>query len=182
MSNDSVSDHELVSRALGYEGAFRILVERYEAVVASTVIGMLGPGDDADDVGQDTFIRFYHALSKFRGEASVKTYLTRIAINLSLNALKRRRRLGARFVSRDQTSAPLREPATNGVGSIESREVEEVVQHAIQQLSPKHRAVIVLRMIEGYSTKETAHSAGHSALAPRPSHGCPQSLASILRR
>lgn len=157
VSNDSVGDPELVDRAIrGDDGAFRLLVERYESVVASTVIGMLGPGDDADDVGQETFIRFYRSLKKFRGEASVKTYLTRIAINLSLNALKRGRSLMERFVSRDQASAPLPEPTLNGVNAVESRETEEVVQHAIQQLNPKHRAVIVLRLIEGYSTKETA--------------------------
>lgn len=157
VSNDSVGDPELVDRAIrGEDGAFRLLVERYESVVASTVIGMLGPGDDADDVGQETFIRFYRSLKKFRGEASVKTYLTRIAINLSLNALKRGRSLMERFVSRDQASAPLPEATMNGVNAVESRETEEVVQHAIQQLNPKHRAVIVLRLIEGYSTKETA--------------------------
>jgi RNA polymerase sigma factor (sigma-70 family) len=70
---------------------------RQAAVAASHQLGgtradvMLGPGDDADDVGQETFIRFHRALGTFRGEASVKSYLTRIAINLSLNALKRRR-------------------------------------------------------------------------------------------
>ena len=48
---------------------------------------MLGPGDDADDAGQETFIRLYRSLDRFRGEASLATYLTRIAINLSLTAL-----------------------------------------------------------------------------------------------
>ena len=161
VSNERVGDAELVDKTLhGDDRAFRMLVERYESAVASTVIGMLGPGDEADDVGQETFIRFYRSLKKYRGEASLKTYLTRISINLSLNALKRRRSLMERFVSRDQKSAPLPERALNGVALVESRETDEVVQHAIQQLSPKHRAVIVLRMIDGYSTKETAEILG----------------------
>jgi RNA polymerase sigma-70 factor (ECF subfamily) len=161
VSNESVSDAELVGRALrGDDGAFRVLVERYESAVASTVIGMLGPGDEADDVGQETFIRFYRSMKKYRGDASLKTYLTRIAINLSLNALKRRRGLMERFVSRDQATAPPPEPALNGVGAVESRETKEAVQHAIQQLNPKHRTVVVLRMIDGYSTKETAEILG----------------------
>jgi RNA polymerase sigma-70 factor (ECF subfamily) len=161
VSNDRITDAELVVRALRRDdGAFRILVERYESTVASTVIGMLGPSDEADDVGQETFIRFHRSLKKYRGEASLKTYLTRIAINLSLNALKRRRTLIERFVSRDQTDAPLPEPALNGVTAVDSRETEEAVRHAIGQLSPKHRAVIVLRMIDGYSTKETADILG----------------------
>src|SRR4051812_20075618 len=79
------ADHELLQLARdGDERAFRELVERYEPAVASVVVGMLGAGDDADDVGQETFIRFYRALGSFRGEASLKTYLRRIAMNLSL--------------------------------------------------------------------------------------------------
>src|SRR5215207_4833149 len=107
-----LTDQELIGRArAGDERAFRLLVERFEPVVAATVTGMLGPGDDADDVGQETFIRFYRALGDFRGEASVKTYLRRIAVNLSLNALKRRRRFALRFLSRDRAREPLPEPA-----------------------------------------------------------------------
>ena len=67
MQADS-SDAELIARARdGDDLAFRTIVERYEPVVAATVIGMLGRGDDADDVGQETFIRFYRALRDFRG-------------------------------------------------------------------------------------------------------------------
>ena len=65
-----------------------------------------------------------------------------------------------RFVSRDQAAGPLPEPALNGVSAVESRETQEAVKHAIQQLNPKHRAVIVLRIIDGYSTKETAEILG----------------------
>ncbi len=86
----------------GDEEAFRCLVERYEGAVAATVIGMLGPGGEVDDVGQEVFVRFYRALDRFRGDSSLKTYLTRIAINLSLNELKRRRRWLDRFRSRDR--------------------------------------------------------------------------------
>jgi RNA polymerase sigma-70 factor (ECF subfamily) len=156
-----LDDHELVGLVLGGEdGAFRVLVERYEQVVAATVIRMLGPGDDAEDVGQETFIRFYRAIETFRGEASVKTFLTRIAMNLSLNALKRRRRMASRFVSRDQADSPLPEPVANGNASVEAHEIHDVVTRAIHELKPKHRAVVVLRMIEGYSTRETAEILG----------------------
>jgi len=85
-----LTDAELIdaSRA-GDNNSFKEIVKRYESRVAATVIGMLGNCPEADDVGQETFIRFYQGLDKFRGEASVGTYLTRIAINLSLNELKR---------------------------------------------------------------------------------------------
>ena len=90
MAVEGVPDLELVERArAGDDGAFRVLVERYESQVAGTVVGMLGRCPEADDVGQETFIRFYKGLAGYKATASVGTYITRIAINLSLNELKR---------------------------------------------------------------------------------------------
>lgn len=71
--------------------AFRILIDRYEKKVAATVINMLGYTDEADDVGQEVFIRFYNNIHQFKGTSSLGTYLIRIAINLSLNELKRQK-------------------------------------------------------------------------------------------
>lgn len=158
-ADDHTEDAELLERArAGDQDAFRMLVERYEGAVAATVIGMLGPGGDADDVGQEVFLRFYRALDEFRGEAALKTYLTRIAINLSLNALKRRGRWLRRFVSRDRQSdqAPLVEPAADGERDLAARDAAALVRQGLRALGPEHRAVVVLRLIEGHSTRETA--------------------------
>lgn len=159
--NGTGGDEALLARAReGDAQAFRQLVERYEPAVAATVIGMLGPGDEAEDVGQETFIRFYESLDRFRGEASLRTYLTRIAVNLSLNALERRRRWRSRFRSRDREDARLPEPAGDARADLESRENEALVRAAIDRLGPEHRAVVVLRLIEGRSTRETAEVLG----------------------
>ncbi len=154
----SLSDTELVEQTrAGQEAAFRELVNRYEPRVAATVIGMLGRGQEAEDVGQETFIRCYQSLGRFRGDASLGTYLTRIAMNLSLNAIKRRKRQRWRFVSRDgETDYPLPEPAFDGEAWDDARERRRLVHTAIEKLPPKHRAVVVLRIIEGFSTQETA--------------------------
>lgn len=156
-------DEELLERArAGDQDAFRMLVERYEGAVAATVIGMLGPGGDADDVGQEVFLRFYRALEDFRGDAALRTYLTRIAINLSLNAIKRRQTWLGRFVSRDRGAdeAPLQEPAVAGERAHEVRDAEALVRAGLDTLSPEQRSVVVLRMIEGHSTAETAEILG----------------------
>lgn len=157
MQNDPISDEALiVASRSGDTRAFRQLVERYESRVAATVIGMLGPGAEAEDVGQETFVRFYRSLDRFRGEASVATYLTRIAINQSLTALQKRRRWRERFVSRDGVKAKGMEPVIDPSGEIDVSDRATIVRRAIRDLSPDHRAVVVLRMIEGYSTRETA--------------------------
>jgi RNA polymerase sigma-70 factor (ECF subfamily) len=154
-------DAELLDRARrGDDTAFRLLVERYESVVAATVIGMLGRGADADDVGQETFIRFHSALGRFREESTLRTYLVRIAMNLSLNALQRRRRGLLRFVSRDDADRALTEPAVEPTSNEDTDERREVVRRAVMRLSPRHRAVVVLRMFQSLSTRETASALG----------------------
>jgi RNA polymerase sigma-70 factor (ECF subfamily) len=152
-----VPDRELLGRARqGDERAFRLLVERYEGRVATVVTAMLGPGDEAEDVGQETFIRFYRSIDRFRGEASVGTYLTRIAINLSRNALRRSRRQAERFEGCDDPEFRAAQAAPGSVDDVERREREDRVRRAVDRLDGKHRTVVVLRILEGYSTKETA--------------------------
>lgn len=152
-AHSNLSDEVLIERVRnGDTSAFRYLVERHEQRVATTVTAMLGHTAEADDVGQETFIRFYKALDSFRGDSSVSTYLNRIAINLSLNALKRRKRFLKRFVQSDD---PVEMPVEM-TSPIETSEKRQLIQQALQVLQPSFRAVVVLRLIEGYSTKETA--------------------------
>ena len=154
-------DEDLVVRAReGDRRAFRLLVERYEDDVAATVVAMLGPTAEVDDVVQEAFIRFYQTLDRFRGEAAVSTYLKRIAINRALDALRRRKRFLGRFRSRDDETRSAPEPSIEEDGRVEARERARLVHQAIDALPPKHRAVVVLRMIEGYSTEETAEMLG----------------------
>jgi len=154
---ESTTDRELIERArAGDERAFHDLVERYEPRVAATVVGMLGPGDEAEDVGQETFIRLYRSLERFRGDSSLGTYLTRIAINLSLTALKRRKRWTARFVRQDEGEREGPEGSWDPRGQLERDDVARKVRAAVDRLAPNHRTVVVLRMIDGYSTREAA--------------------------
>lgn len=148
-------DLKLVGRAkAGDKAAFSQLVRQYEPVVASTVFGMLGHGDDAEDVGQNVFIRFYNALGDYRGEASLSTYLTRIAINLSLNEIKKRKRRNLFFIGRRDGEVERDIPDEND--DVAAYDTKEAVNMALQELDPKFRSVVVLRMLQGYSTTETA--------------------------
>ena len=136
-----------------------MIVARYEGIVASTVIGMLGAVDEAEDVGQETFIRFHRSLGKFRGESSVGTYLTRIAINLSLTAIRRRKIWSDRFKGSRHAAGRVsaeQDPSKD----LERRMRSEWLWGGIRRLSPSHRSVVVLRMIDGYSTRETSHILG----------------------
>ncbi len=155
--SDTTSDEQLISRAREGDGdAFRILVDRYEGLVAATVIGMLGRGPDAEDVGQETFIRFHGALDRFRGDSSVGTYLTRIAINQSLKAIRRRKSLTGRLAYEESEQEDFADDSADLSASLDDRERDRLIQEALQTLGEEHRAVVVLRMLQEYSTKETA--------------------------
>ncbi len=150
----TATDAQLIKEArAGNELAFKTLVERYESKVAGVVIGMLGRTVEADDAGQETFIRFYRSLEKFRQESGVGTYLTRIAVNVSLDYLRKNKRRFKEVSSEEAAPELLRLQD----GDFQARaEARELVYKALERLRPDYRSVIVLRMLEGYSTKETA--------------------------
>ena len=163
MREDALKDAALVDAARdGSEDAFRELVERHKDRVASVVIRMLGNTADAEDVGQETFIRFYRGLRGFRGQATVGTYLTRIAVNLAISELRKRRRrsiivpLAVPGRERDEPETDYADPRA----SAEYDDTADRIQQALQELKPELRSVIVLRLMEGYSTKETAEILG----------------------
>ncbi len=151
------TDQELVERArTGDPLAFEQIIHRYEGQVAATAIGMMGRCPEADDVGQETFIRLHTYLHKYRGDAALGTYIVRIAINQSLKALKQRKRRRERFVRYDPEVLESMGPVVEGSDAVDARERERFVHAALGQINPEQRAVVVLRMLEGYSTQETA--------------------------
>lgn len=157
MAAGALSDQALLQRVRdGNHDAFRLLVERYEDQVAATIIGMLGPGPEADDAGQETFVRLYERIDQFRGDSTLRTYLTRIAINQALQALRKRNRWTRRFLSRDRDGPAAPDPAADARDDVETAEEKQLVHRALQELPDHYRAVVVLRLLQGYSTRETA--------------------------
>ncbi len=155
---DEASDAELIAAVTGGDtAAFGIIVRRYESAVAATVIGMLGPGDEADEVGQETMIKLYRSLDRFKGEAELKTYLTRIAMNTALDALRRRQRNLKRFFTPstdEEASWEEQIPSDDDHG--QDYENRQLVQYALSGLKPEFRSVAVLRLMQGHSVDEVA--------------------------
>lgn len=148
MANPHHSDQELIEACLtGEQQAFAALVDRYKNNVATVVLNMTSDPDLTAELSQQTFIRLYRFLHKYRAESSLKTFVVRMAINLTLNELKRRKHRN--FGQLEEASAFI-------VSSTGYREDKELIQKALQALKPDHRSVITLRHIEGYSTKECA--------------------------
>src|SRR3954468_19644889 len=149
-------DVQLVESAReGDLGAFEELVERHQDVVTRVTARIVGP-DEADDLAQDAFLRAYHRLDRYRGEGPFRAWLLRIAHNTALNALERRRSEPAGL-----TPEPPDEPnGANGPKTpaqrLEERERRERLEHKLRGMRPEHRAVLVLRDVEGLSYDEIA--------------------------
>jgi RNA polymerase sigma-70 factor (ECF subfamily) len=148
-------DSELVRASIsGDRIAFGEIVDRYRKMVAKTVKGMLGDTVFSEDIGQEVFIKLYHSLSEFRGEAKLSTYIQKIAINLTLNEIKRRKRFSSMFLQKGNDE--IYEFEITDPENEQKRDATEIVNKALMQLEPKFRIIVTMRMLHGYSTRETA--------------------------
>jgi RNA polymerase sigma-70 factor, ECF subfamily len=154
-SYSNLDENQLVKAAIdGDKNAFSQIVDRYQKMVARTVKGMLGDSVFSEDIGQEVFIKLYYSLSEFRGEAKLSTYIQKIAVNLTLNEIKRRKRFFSMFSQKGNAEMYEFEVADH---DHENRsDAKELVNKALAKLEPKFRIILTMRMLQGYSTKETA--------------------------
>jgi RNA polymerase sigma-70 factor, ECF subfamily len=153
----ALEDSELVRRtADGDLTAFEQLVDRHRPVVIRVAARIVGP-EDAEDVSQDAFLRAFHRLGHFRGDAPFRSWLLRITHNAALDHLARRKDdpVDPEALAADELGGA-RPPAE----SLELRERIERIERKLQGLAPPHRAVLVLRDAEGFSYEEIAAITG----------------------
>jgi RNA polymerase sigma-70 factor (ECF subfamily) len=159
-----LTDEELIARVLtGDRGSYDVLVARHADLVYTIVLRILWNEDDADDVAQETFVRAYRALPRFRGDSKFSSWLYRIAVNRALTHLKRRKRrsAGDAEVADAADGIPGSEPVLGRSEEDPERQVlaaEEraMVREAVAKLPPRYRAVITLFYLEERSYKEVA--------------------------
>ena len=155
-------DHELVDRVLAGDGeAFAQLLRRHQRTVLNFMYRMVGEGGTAEDLTQEVFLKAYVSLPRFRKEAAFSTWLFRIAHNHCLNALKGRgREISGSSHTQDPSNpdrfASVPDPSISASERLEQREFQTVIQAKLNELTPEHRAVVVLRDIQGLSYDEIA--------------------------
>ncbi len=147
------SDEQLVLRFQGGdEAAFDAIVLRHRKRIYRVAFRLMGSHPDADDLSQETFLRAYRGLGRYRGEALLSTWLTRIAVNLALNVRRAR-----------PPSVPLEDAAGREVdGSAVEASLRGQIRRAVGTLPPRQRQVLMLRVYEGLKFIEIARSAGMS--------------------
>ncbi len=161
-SNDEV--HRLVSRAIdGDFDAFDQIMLLYRERLYGVIYNMTFNREDAADLTQESFVKAFRSLSKFKRKSSFFTWLYRIGVNLTLTHLKRKK--ARKFFSFDQLidqnksknhSVEFSSSETSSVKTTLLNELHEKLNEALSKLSDKHRTIVVLFEIDGLSHKEIA--------------------------
>ena len=138
--------------------ALAILVDRHKDLVYRVAMQITKNSDDASDVLQDAFLKVYDSINAFRQESAFKTWLYRIVVNLSIDAVKKRKRQQESMASLSEVSDvhQSQDIQQDPTRQAERNELQEWVTQAVNSLSIKHRAVVILHELEGLSHPQIA--------------------------
>lgn len=164
-----MDDGDLVIAARGGDrAAFQTLFERYHRRAYALALGVVRNGDDALDLVQDAFIKAHKHLDRFEGNASFYTWLYRIVMNLAIDLLRKRRRQHPVELDETQTKDVLDDSLLpkilggNPGRALMDKQIRARIDQALEQLSENHRAVLLMRELEGLSYEEMAKAMGCS--------------------
>lgn len=161
-ASERISDHALlIATREGDESAFEELVNRYRNQITNFLYRMLNDYDEAVDLAQETFVRVYQAAARYHDAYAFSTYIYRIATNLAISELRKRKRrrlisLNALFGIDEENAVefqpPDKQPLQDAV--YDDAQIQAVVARAIATLPEKYRAPLILRDVEGKTYEE----------------------------
>ncbi len=160
---EQLTDAAIVEQILaGDQAPFRLLVERHQRAVFNASYRLVGDHHQAADIAQEAFVRAYRSLHTFRRDAPMAPWLCRIAINLSLNWLKRQRPELSLEERLDEHALELPDLSSEPQRRLLQGERQRSVQEAILALPPDQRTIIELRHFQELSYQEIAQLLGIS--------------------
>ena len=153
------TDEELVAAFRGGDlSAFDTLVQRWERKIQGAVYRIMGSGEDARDLAQETFLRAYRGLPTFKSEARFSSWLYQIALNLCRDRLRQRR--GKTLVSIEDldaaTAARIERTGATAQDMVEAKDLGRIVAAAMSELPEEQREVITLKEYQGLTFQEIA--------------------------
>jgi RNA polymerase sigma-70 factor (ECF subfamily) len=166
-----VSELDLVKRCqAGESEAFDELVTRYRTRIFGMIYNMVHSEQDAWDLAQDSFVKAWKSIGRFRGQSSFYTWIYRIVMNVTIDWLRKKQIKGGGAEFDDAIQLKEIDPASRTVPKpdalpherMERVEIRSQIDQAIAQLSPEHRAVILMKEIEGMQYHEIADALGCS--------------------
>jgi RNA polymerase sigma-70 factor (ECF subfamily) len=167
MTADRTVDTDLVRRARDREeAAIRSIMQSNNRRLYRIARGILRNDGEAEDVVQETYVRAFTHLESFRGDSSLATWLARIAMNEALGRLRRQHpsvewtTLEPGFLEAQIIQFPVSASSEDPEKTMAQREIQQVVEHAIDDLPEAFRIVFITRVIEGMNVEETAELLG----------------------
>jgi RNA polymerase sigma-70 factor, ECF subfamily len=166
-----VSELDLVKRCqAGQAEAFDELVTRYRTRIFAMIYNMVHNEQDAWDLAQDSFIKTWKSINRFRGQSSFYTWIYRIVMNVTIDWLRKKQIKGSGAEFDDAIQLKEIDPASRTVPKadplpherMQRTEIRAKIDNAIDQLSPEHRAVILMKEIEEMQYHEIAETLGCS--------------------
>ncbi|MFC2087032.1 RNA polymerase sigma factor [Bacteroidota bacterium] len=157
-----MSDNDIVNKITGGDKeAYRLIVEKYRQAIFRICMGYAHDENDANDLTQETFINAYQNLHKFKFKSAFSTWLYRIAVNLSLNFIRSKKRiLLERYTNTSEASLRSLEISTNEVLNPEqiilNEEQSNIIKKELHKLSDQQKTAFILSKYDNMSQKEIA--------------------------
>ena len=167
---DASADEDLVAACkAGDEAAFRSLYVNHRSEVHRIVFRMLGPTSDLEDVIQDVFLQVHRSIGGFRGTSKFSTWLHRVAVNVTLQHLRRKKTTPQSHTDErlEERKAADHESPKTPHDEAETQDRLAAVYRTLDQLSPKKRAVLVMHDMQGMSAQEIADVVGSPVFTVR---------------
>lgn len=158
---NSDSDRILVNKCQqGDDEAYRIIIYKYQQVMLNLLFRLTNDYDASQDLAQEVFIKAFRGIGSFKGNAAFSTWLYRIAINVGINYNRSKRKKAKLFVRRSDWDLENQQEYTRWGETpeslLENMELSNHIEKALGALSEEHRAIIILRDIDGISYEQIA--------------------------
>lgn len=150
----AISDQHYIDKILqGETNAFAVLVDRYKDMIFSLSLKMVRNREEAEEVAQDTFIKIFNSLSKFKGDSKFSTWIYKIAYNTCLDRLKKNKKEDLN-ISIDEFSAHLIKTMDNALSALEDKERKQTIQNCLNLLPNDENFLLTLFYFEEQSLEE----------------------------
>lgn len=150
----TIPDQHYIDKILqGETNAFAVLVDRYKDMIFTLALKMVKNREEAEEVAQDTFIKIYNSVSKFKGDSKFSTWIYKIAYNTCLDCLKKTKKEDLN-ISIDEFSAHLIKTMDNALSALEEKERKQTIQNCLNLLPGEENFLLTLFYFEDQSLEE----------------------------